>query len=60
MLHNGLVIQVSDDTSIMLDVAEAELSDAGTYECRLVFTNGSASSNTSMGSLMVVGMTQCD
>ena len=57
ILHNGSVVdQVTDDTFILLDVTEAELSAAGTYECRVVFTDNSTSSNISMGSLTVVGM----
>ena len=51
-----MVDQVTNDTSILLDVMEAELSAAGTYECRVVFTDNSTTNNISMGSLTVVGM----
>lgn len=52
-----MVDQVTDSTFILLDVMEAELSDAGTYECRVVFTDNSTSDNINMGSLIVVGTT---
>ena len=51
-----MVDQVTDDTIILLDVIEAELSDAGTYKCQVVFSDNSTSNNISMGSLTVVGM----
>ena len=51
-----MVDQVTDNSFILLDVMEAELSAAGTYECRVVFTDNSTTNNISMGSLTVVGM----
>ena len=39
----------------MLDLVVVDVSDAGTYECRVVFSNGSTSANMSMGTVTVVG-----
>ena len=55
ILHNGTVVDEEPATaSIMLDVAQAELSDTGSYTCRVVFSV-SSSITADMGTLTVVG-----
>ena len=56
ILHNGTVIdRQPNTTTIMLDVMEAQLTDAGSYTCHLAFAD-SASVDVDMGFLTVVGM----
>lgn len=58
ILHNGEVVDtVSDANHIMLDVDPAELGDAGTYSCQVVFTD-SSNITADMGTLTVVGKSQ--
>ena len=55
ILRNGVVIDTeAGATSIMLDVDPAQLSDAGSYTCEVVFTD-STSISGGMGTLIVVG-----
>ena len=58
ILRDGAAIdRISNLTTIMLDVVEAQLTDAGSYTCRVLFSD-STSTDVGMGSLTVVGMTQ--
>ena len=56
ILRDGHVVDEQSGTnSIMLDIASAELSDTGSYTCRVEFSD-STSITASLGYLTVIGM----
>ena len=56
ILHNGsLLMNFSASDTGRLDIMEASLSDAGLYECRIVFADGEVAGPMRIGFLTVVG-----
>ena len=49
-------MNVSASDTGRLDIMEASLSDAGLYECRIIFTDGEVEGPVSIGFLTVIGI----